>query len=316
MLTEKFRPATLDDVVGQPHIVKSLKRYAAKGNCPHMLFAGPAGTGKTTCVIAFAKDLYGEEFWRNNVKEMNASDSRKIDDVRGPIKEFAGNSPIGDADFKILFLDEADNLTPDAQAAMRRIIEKYSDTTRFILTCNYPNKIIAPIHDRLATFRFKPVPSKDVNLIVRKVAKENDVDIEDGAIDRISSYSKGSVRKALTTLNQLCLATDKIEIADVIRVLGDGDLTWVRDMVSSCFNGDYNKAEEILFEQYYVNGITVQEILSEMYENIKGSQLTNNAKWTLYDMIGETDFYLTQGTNELLQVRCLLSNIAKLAGGQ
>ncbi|HPP44355.1 MAG TPA: AAA family ATPase, partial [Methanomassiliicoccaceae archaeon] len=141
---EKYRPRSLKDVVGQKDIVDRLRSYVEVKNLPHLLFAGPAGTGKTTCAVALARELYGET-WKGNFNELNASDERGIDVVRGKIKEFARTAPLGGAAFKIIFLDEADALTSDAQAALRRTMERYSRTCRFIFSANYSSKIIDPL---------------------------------------------------------------------------------------------------------------------------------------------------------------------------
>jgi len=133
---EKYRPKKLIEVVGHPEITERLSAYAKAKNIPHLLFAGPAGTGKTTCAIAIARELFGET-WRQNFQELNASDERGINIVRGKIKDFARTAPIGEVGFKIIFLDEADALTADAQAALRRTMERYSHICRFILSANY-----------------------------------------------------------------------------------------------------------------------------------------------------------------------------------
>src|SRR5438876_654706 len=153
---EKYRPKSLDEVVGQEEIVERLQAYAKTGNLPHLLFAGPAGTGKTTCAIALARDMFGEN-WRQNYFELNSSDERGIDTVRTKVKEIARLAPFGGTNFKIIFLDEADNLTADAQAALRRTMETYSKTSRFILSANYSSRLIEPIQSRTAVFRFRPL---------------------------------------------------------------------------------------------------------------------------------------------------------------
>ena len=150
--TEKYRPKNLDEVVGQKHVTERLKAYVSSNNMPHLLLTGPAGTGKTTCSLALAKEMFGDE-WKGNFIELNASDERGIDVVRGKIKEFARTAPLGSAEFKIIFMDEADALTSDAQAALRRTMEKFSKICRFILSCNYSSKIIDPIQSRCAVFR-------------------------------------------------------------------------------------------------------------------------------------------------------------------
>jgi replication factor C small subunit len=141
---EKYRPKTLKDVIGQDDITERLKAYVKAGTMSHLLFAGTAGTGKTTCALALAREFYGEN-WRDNFLELNASDDRGIGIVRTRIKDYARTAPIGGAGFKIIFLDEADALTNDAQAALRRTMERYTNTCRFILSCNYSSVAVCGV---------------------------------------------------------------------------------------------------------------------------------------------------------------------------
>src|SRR3990167_1501843 len=138
--TEKFRPGKFDDMVGQQEILKRVKSLVQAVNIPHLLFAGPAGTGKSTLALIIVKELFGAR-WRENYLELNASDERGINVVREKVKNFARTRSFGDVPFKIIFLDEADALTPEAQQALRRTMENYSQTCRFIISCNYSSKI-------------------------------------------------------------------------------------------------------------------------------------------------------------------------------
>ncbi|HEQ78433.1 MAG TPA: replication factor C small subunit, partial [Euryarchaeota archaeon] len=166
---EKYRPTKISEIVGQDYVVDRLKGYVASANLPNLLFAGPPGTGKTSAALALTREFFGLS-WKNNFLELNASDERGIDIVRGKIKSFARTKPIG-GNFKIIFLDEADALTKDAQNAMRRTMEMYTYTCRFILSCNYSSKIIEPIQSRCALFRFRPLSEKDVTFMVKKIAQ-------------------------------------------------------------------------------------------------------------------------------------------------
>ena len=174
--TEKYRPRKLDEIQDQVEIVSRLKEFVKNGTMPHCLFAGPPGTGKTTAALCLARDLFGTRF-QDVFMELNASDERGIDVVRTTVKEFARMASLSAVPFKILVLDEADNMTGDAQHALRRTMEKFTDTCRFILCCNYSGRIIEPIQSRCALFRFTPLPEEKIVGYLGHIAKEEGVKI-------------------------------------------------------------------------------------------------------------------------------------------
>ncbi len=167
---EKYRPKSLKEVINQKHVVARLKAFVKEKNIPHCLFAGRAGIGKTASALALANDLYGKG-WRPSVLELNASDERGINVVRGKIKDFARTKSISDIRFKLIILDEADALTSDAQQALRRTMENFTRTARFILICNYSSKIIDPIQSRTAVFRFKQLSEKEMKEYIDRIVK-------------------------------------------------------------------------------------------------------------------------------------------------
>ncbi|MCX6776876.1 MAG: replication factor C small subunit [Candidatus Micrarchaeota archaeon] len=209
--TEKYRPKTLDDVIGQAEIAERMKAYVKSRNIPHMLLAGPAGVGKTTTALALAHDLFKENT-RQSFLELNASDERGIDVVRGRIKDFARTLPLTDVPFKIILLDEADALTPDAQHALRRTMEMFAGATRFILSCNYSSKLIEPIQSRCSVFRFKPLSEHDMKEMVKRIAKAEKIEVHDEAVKALIYISEGDMRKIINALQGAATSGKKIMV--------------------------------------------------------------------------------------------------------
>ena len=168
---DKYRPKSFDDIIGQEYFVKRVRSFVESRSLPHLLFAGSPGTGKTTTALVVARELYGENGLRGNFLELNASDDRGIDVIRNRIKEFAKLKSLTDIPYKIIILDEADSLTKEAQQALRRTMEKYSATCRFILACNEISKLIDPIQSRCVIFKFKPLSEKALLDLVKRIEK-------------------------------------------------------------------------------------------------------------------------------------------------
>ena len=306
--TEKYRPRTLQEVVGQKDIVDRLQAYADSGNLPHLLFAGPAGTGKTTCALAMTRELFGEG-WKQNFLELNASDERGIDVVRGKIKEFARTSPIGGAGFKIIFLDEADALTSDAQAALRRTMERYSRICRFVMSCNYSSKIIDPIQSRCAVFRFRPLPKDAIVDYMRRISESEGVHIDDEALEALVHVSQGDMRKAVNSLQVAASLDEKITIDIVYKTTGTARPEEVRSLLETALTGDFIEARTILDEIMITYGLSGQDIIKQIHKAFFDLPIPDIEKVRLIDKSGEVEFRIVEGGNERIQLEALIAHL-------
>lgn len=308
---EKYRPRTLDEIVGQDEIVRRLKGYVEKKNIPHMLFSGPPGTGKTATAIALTRDLFGE-YWRDNFIEMNASDERGIDVVRHKIKEFARTTPIS-APFKIIFLDEADALTADAQAALRRTMEMFSKICRFILSCNYVSRIIEPIQSRCAVFRFKAVPKEAMRKRLLEICEKEGVKITDDGIEAILYISAGDFRKAINALQGAAAIGEVIDAEKIFQVTATAQPKEIAEIIETALKGNFIGAREKLARLMLEYGMSGEDVISQFFREIVSSNSINEkVKVLLIDRLGEIDFRLTEGANERIQLNAFLAYLSTI----
>ena len=304
--TEKYRPKTLDEVVGQKSITDRLKGYVEAKNMPHLMFAGTPGTGKTTCALALARSMYGDS-WRGNFIELNASDDRGIDVVRGKIKDFARTAPVDGAEFKIIFLDESDALTNDAQGALRRTMEKYSKTCRFILSCNYSSKIIDPIQSRCAVFRFRPLSNEDIREYLERICREESLEVEEGALDALVYIARGDMRRAVNTLQTADSLGVPISVDVISKVSGSANEEEIMDILTSALAGRFTEASSKLDKVMIDYGLSGQDIIRQMHSQIFKLSVDTESKVKLIDKTGEIEFRIIEGSNEKIQLEALLA---------
>jgi replication factor C small subunit len=309
---EKYRPANLSEVVGQREVTSRLKTYVSTGNMPHLLFAGPPGTGKTTCAIALSRELFGDD-WKTNFHELNASDERGIDIVRGKIKEFARTAPMGMKGFKIIFLDEADALTVDAQSALRRTMERYASTCRFILSCNYSSKIIEPIQSRCAVFRFRPLNEADVKKYISSIAKLESITIKEDGLGALVYVSQGDLRRAVNSLQVAASLSLKVDADTVYQAASTARPEMVKELIETCINGDFMKGRALLDELLISQGLSGEDIIRQIHKSLIDLPIKDALKIELIDRVGETEFRLVEGSNDRIQLESLLAHFA-LAG--
>ncbi len=310
---EKYRPKILDDVVGQDEIVERLKAYVKTKNVPHLMFAGPAGTGKTTSALAMSKELFGDT-WRQNFNELNASDERGIGVVRGKIKNFARNAPIGKTAFKIIFLDEADSLTTDAQSALRRTIEKYSHICRFVLSVNYSSKIIEPIQSRCTIFRFNPIKNDDVKKFIRKIASKEELEVTSDGLETLIFIARGDLRKAINILQVGASVGKKITAEILYETSATAKPEDVKNLINSALAGNFMAARNQLYDLLIQYGLSGEDVIKQIHQTIYDLAIPDENKVRLIEKTGETEFRLTEGSNEHIQLEALLAQFA-LEGG-
>lgn len=306
---EKYRPQTLDEVVGQDHTILRLKRYVKEGNMPNLMFTGPAGVGKTTTAIALAKEMLGE-YWRQNFLELNASDARGIDTVRNDIKNFCRLKAVG-SPFRIIFLDEVDNMTKDAQHALRREMEMYTKTSSFILSCNYSSKIIDPIQSRCAIFRFTPVKGHQIMDRLKYIAETENLKISTGAIESIVYFAEGDMRRAVNILQASSSMDEEITDESVDDVVSKAKPKDVRKIVNKALDGDFLEARDLLRQAMVVQGTSGEDMVTQIYQEVSRMVQEDRIREDIYiklvESIGETDYRIREGSNPRIQLEALLT---------
>lgn len=309
---EKHRPKSLDEVVGQEEVVERLKAYVKTRSLPHLLFAGPAGTGKTTCAIALTRELFGEN-WTLNFNELNASDERGIDVVRTKIKSFARMAPIGEGGFRVIFLDEADALTADAQAALRRTMEKFTTTCRFILSVNYSSKIIEPIQSRCAVFRFRPLKDEAIDKYLARIAKEEGLTITKEGMGALIYIAQGDLRKATNSLQVAASISETVDEDTLYRVAATARPERIMELLDKSMEGDFMAARSVLDDLMIEYGLSGEDLIKQIHRTIFDLSIPDDIRVKLIDKIGEVEFRMIEGSNERIQLENLISNFV-LAG--
>ena len=306
---EKYRPQDLDDVVGQDHIIQRLKQYINEESMPNLMFTGPAGVGKTTTAIALAKAMLGE-YWKQNFLELNASDARGIETVRKDIKSFCRLKAVG-APFRIIFLDEVDNMTKDAQHALRREMEMYTKTSSFVLSCNYSSKIIDPIQSRCAIFRFAPIKGHQVIKRLEIIAKAEKVNYTPGTLESIVYFAEGDMRRAVNILQSTSSMGEEVTEETVHDVVSKAKPKDVRRIVNLALDGDFMDARDLLREVMVVQGTSGEDMVTQVYQEVSrmamDDLIASENYINLVEHIGEYDFRIREGANPRIQLEALLT---------
>jgi len=310
--TEKYRPTQFSGVVGQDDIIKRVEALTNSLNIPHLLFAGPAGTGKSTLALIIVKELFKDN-WKENYLELNASDERGINIVREKVKNFARTKSLGNVPFKVIFLDEADALTPEAQQALRRTMENYSATCRFILSCNYSSKIIDPIQSRCAIFRFKLLEKKSIEQVIEKIAEQENLKIHPNAMEIIYEGSEGDCRRSINILQSTASISPSITTELVSTVISSAKPKDIKVVLDYALSGDFQKSREKLLDVMLKESISGQDVIKAIQKEIWNLPIEPDLKVRLTEKTGETEFRIVEGSDPFIQLQALLASFV-LAG--
>ena len=302
---EKYRPKTFEEVKGQENIVKRVRALVDSGSLPHMLFAGPAGVGKSTLALVVARELFGEDY-RNNFLELNASDDRGINVIRETIKDFAKTKGLG-VPFKVIFLDEADALTREAQQALRRTMETYSSSTRFVLSCNYSSKILDPILSRCTMFRFQPLQEEHFLDLIETIKKEEGLKVDKKVVSVLYGLSGGDVRKFENIL-QSCAAVNK-EIPEelVYEVVSAAKPQEIKEVIQLSMDGGFVKARDLLLKTMLRHGLSGVDVIKQIQQEVLNLDVDDKRKVRMVRDCGEIEFRLVEGSDEFVQLCSLLA---------
>ncbi|HME87368.1 MAG TPA: replication factor C small subunit [Candidatus Nanoarchaeia archaeon] len=310
--TEKYRPKTFSEVKGQKPVVEKIQAFVKQKNMPHIMFSGPAGVGKTTLSLVIAHELFGDS-WRENILELNASDERGIDVVRNKVKDFARTKAIGDVPFKIIYLDECDALTTEAQQALRRTMENYTQTCRFILSCNYSSKIIDPIQSRCAIFRFKPLEKEQLMVIVHNIEKTEGLKITADAKDALIEICEGDVRR-LENVMQSCAALSKdIDEELVYSLASVAKPKELKRVLELALENKFIEARNELLNVMTNYGLAGLDIIKQIQKEVVDLKIDSRKQMLLIEKCGEAEYRISEGSDEFVQLEAFLASIA-LAG--
>ncbi len=315
MWVEKYRPTNLDQIINQKEIITGLKNLLNKPNeLPHLLFTGAAGIGKTTTALCLAREILGDS-WKRDTLELNASDERGIKMVRERVKEFASimklslNQIENERPFKIIILDEADEMTSEAQTALRRIIEDSSKTTRFIFICNYLSHIIEPIQSRCVVFRFSKVPVDEVVGYLKIICKNEEIKFDEKALYKIYEHTNGDLRNSINIL-QSASASGNVNTSQVQSAIGNSGKNKISEIIKLALDSKFNESRIKLLELLYVYGVSETDFLKYANEEIYNLDLEDLSE--VSSMIAEYDYRLSNGAHPEIQLAAFLAQLGKM----
>lgn len=304
---EKYRPQSLDDLISHKDILSTIQKFISEDRLPHLLFYGPPGTGKTTTILACAKQLYKDKDFNSMVLELNASDDRGIDVVRGPILSFASTRTIFKKGFKLVILDEADAMTQDAQNALRRVIEKFTENTQFCLICNYLSKIIPALQSRCTRFRFGPLIPEQMIPRLEYVIHQENLDVTPDGMKAIVTLSSGDMRRSLNILQSTSMAYEKVTEDTVYTCTGHPLRSDIANILDWSLNKDFTTAYNEILQLKTLKGLALHDILTEVHMLIHRVDFSPSIRMGLLIKMADIEYRLASGTNEKIQLSSMVA---------
>ncbi|KAL0075398.1 P-loop containing nucleoside triphosphate hydrolase protein [Phycomyces blakesleeanus] len=310
---EKYRPIYLNDIVGNENVVSRLKTISRNGNLTNLILTGLPGIGKTTSILCLAYELLGPAC-KDAVLELNASDERGIDVVRNRIKAFAQKKvTLPPGRHKVIILDEADSMTGGAQQALRRTMEIFSNTTRFVLACNQSNKIIEPIQSRCAIMRYSKLTDEQILHRLTEVCKKENVPFTDDGLSAIIFTADGDMRQAINNLQSTYYGFKYVNSENVFKICDQPHPVVIQQILKSCSTGDIIQADDLI-HSLYDTGYASLDIITTIFRVVKDyNELSENIQLDFIKEIGITHMRIIQGHQSVLQLAGLVARLCRVA---
>lgn len=300
---EKFRPTKLKEIVSQENIISSMEGVLKSKNMPHFLFFGPSGCGKTSTILALTRELFTDEYFNERVIELNASDERGIKVVREKIKRYAQNSvnvKKNIPNFKVIILDEADSMTSESQYALRKIMEDYSNVTRFCIICNYHQKIIEPIISRCSLLRFKPILEDKILKKLKDICKSQNIKCSENNLNNIIKICRGDLRKSINFLQRCNKNNDTINEDIINDISGIIPEDRIDDFLKKCLEKDTEYVDNLI-DDFYNLSYSLTNQIDYIIKKLVNYNIDDSKRSKIILKLLDIDYNLNNGCDEHIQ---------------